>query len=291
MSDVTPTPQPRVAVVTVSYGSGEVLAPFLESLGAAAATAPVVVVADNLAGTESSVENQVRAHGADYLPMSHNAGYGGGINAAARRLPDSIEWILVANPDVVLAKGSLDSLVATGDADPFVGAVGPAILSPMGQLYPSARAIPSLRTGIGHALFANLWLTNPWTREYRDEGDSPRSRRAAGWLSGACVLVRRDLFDQLGGFDENYFMYFEDVDLGYRIGQAGMRNIFEPDAEVTHSGAHSTAENSRAMVRVHHASAQRFLTSKYSGPRMWPVRAALRIGLSIRSHLVHGRLG
>jgi N-acetylglucosaminyl-diphospho-decaprenol L-rhamnosyltransferase len=156
-------------------------------------------------------------------------------------------------------------------------------------VYPSARALPSLRTGIGHALFANIWLGNPWTRAYRRDSSSDPVRRDAGWLSGACVLVRKSAFDELGGFDDGYFMYFEDVDLGYRLGKAGYRNVYEPAAVVVHSGAHSTSDHSARMISVHHESARRFLTRKYSGWYLWPVRVALTVGLDLRSALLSRR--
>ncbi len=282
-----PQRTPVVAVVTVSYGSGDVLEGFFESVPAASANPLVVVVADN--GTDdTAVAAMTVASAARYLPLDRNLGYGGAMNAAIRSLGPEIEWVLVSNPDVILGKDSIDVLVATGRQDSRIGAVGPAIMTD-GEVYPSARSVPSLRTGIGHALFANIWMGNPWTRAYRREASSTPERRDAGWLSGACLLVRKSVFDELGGFDDGYFMYFEDVDLGYRLGKAGYRNVYEPTAVVTHSGAHSTNEDSARMIAAHHDSARRFLNKKYSGWMLWPVRVALAIGLSLRSVLVGRR--
>jgi N-acetylglucosaminyl-diphospho-decaprenol L-rhamnosyltransferase len=78
-------------------------------------------------------------------------------------------------------------------------------------------------------------------------------------------------------------MYFEDVDLGMRIGQAGFRNVYEPAASVVHAGGHSTQGASELMIRAHHDSASRFLSRKYPGPLLWPVRVALSLGLRLRS--------
>lgn len=284
-----PPRTPVVAVTTVSYGSGDVLEGFLGSVPTASAGPVTVVVADNALDDET-VKMLSAAASARYLPLSRNLGYGGGMNEAIRTLPPEVRWVLVSNPDVVLTPGAIDALVAVGDSDPRIGAVGPAIMTD-DQVYPSARAVPSLRTGIGHALFANIWLRNPWTRAYRRESSLETTQRDAGWLSGACVLVRRSAFDELGGFDEGYFMYFEDVDLGYRLGKAGYRNVYEPAAVVVHSGAHSTSDHSARMIAVHHQSARRFLTRKYSGWYLWPVRVALVIGLDIRSAVLSRRSG
>ena len=281
---------PAVAVVTVSYGSAAVLPAFLLSIPAASRYPLTVVLADNRPDEDGNVAELAQTMHATYLPVRNNPGYGGGMNAAIASLPPHIEWVLVSNPDVVLGHGAIDVLVAAGIADDSIAAVGPAILTD-GLVYPSARAIPSLRTGIGHALFANIWLANPWTRAYRNDTETTPVRRDAGWLSGACLLVRRSVFEQLGGFDPNFFMYFEDVDLGYRLGKLGYRNVYEPAATVIHTGAHSTEGESARMIAAHHESARRFLHKKYSGWYLLPVRIVLDLGLAVRSSALKRRAG
>lgn len=277
---------PNLAIITVSYGSDAVLPEFLASAAAASTAPSMIVVADNKATEGATVASLAHQAGASYLPLDENHGYGAAMNAAAAALPDGIRWILISNPDVVLAPGSIDDLIAAGEEDDQIGSVGPVILTATGEVYPSARSLPSLRNGVGHALFANLWITNPWSRAYRNDSEQPPRRRDVGWLSGACVLVRRSAFVTAGGFDTGYFMYFEDVDLGFRLGQLGYRNVYQPSAIVTHSGAHSTTAESSRMISAHHDSAKRFLNKKYSGAWLWPVRFALKVGLSLRSALV-----
>jgi N-acetylglucosaminyl-diphospho-decaprenol L-rhamnosyltransferase len=288
-SDALPT-TPEVAVITVSFGSERVLPLFLDSLPHSTARALTVIVADNRPDDSTPVRTQAEAAGATYFPLPANLGYGGAINAAVRELDAGVEWLLISNPDVVLHEGAIDALLRRAHGDTTIGAVGPAIYTAEGALYPSARAVPSLRTGVGHALFANIWLNNPWSRAYRNGGndvaDGATVPRDAGWLSGACLLVRRSAFEQIRGFDSGYFMYFEDVDLGYRLTRAGFRNVYEPAAGVTHTGAHSTETDADAMLQAHHDSAKRFLSRKYSGPLLWPVRKALGLSLSVRAAMV-----
>jgi N-acetylglucosaminyl-diphospho-decaprenol L-rhamnosyltransferase len=271
----------------VSYNSGRYLTDFLASTDAAASVPTAVVVADNRSDDPDALRAAAEARGATFLELGTNDGYGSAINRAEAALPDEIEWVLVSNPDVVLGEGAVDRMLALAESADDIGAVGPAIVEPDGTVYPSARAIPSLRTGLGHALFANAWPTNPWTRRYHSDRDGT-VRRDAGWLSGACLLVRRSAYREVGGFDEDYFMYFEDVDLGHRLGRAGYRNVYEPAARVTHVGAHSTRDSSDRMRRAHHASAYRFLASKYHGWYLWPLRVALRVALAVRGR-AHGR--
>lgn len=289
----TPPPNPattRVCVVTVSFGSSTVLPSFLSSVSPASSYPLRVVIADNKTTSDSEVAALAAEFGVQHLPMSGNLGYGSAINAAVKTLDEDIDWVLVSNPDLVMGAGSIDAMLAVGQESDRIGAVGPATLTAEGDLYPSARAIPSLRTGIGHALFANVWPKNPWSRAYRDEATSGATRRDVGWLSGSCLLIRRSAFEQVGGFDPEFFMYFEDVDLGYRLGKAGYRNVYEPAAVVTHTGAHSTTDDSGAMIAAHHESARRFLMKKYSGPWLWPIRAVLTVGLRARSAIIQRRI-
>ena len=286
-----PSATPRLAIVTVSFGSGSVLSGFLESVATASSRPVQTIVVDNVPDGDPVAAELARNHNVEYLSPGTNLGYGGAVNAAVATLPDAVEWILVSNPDVSLTPLSIDALLDVGDADPSIGSLGPSILTAEGDVYPSARAIPSLRTGVGHALFANLWTTNPWTRSYRNDLADHAKQRDAGWLSGACVLVRRSAFTELGGFDDGFFMYFEDVDLGFRLGRAGYRNVYQPTAVVVHTGAHSTNTDSVRMIQVHHESARRFLGKKYQGAVLWPIRVALRAGLAVRSALVVRRLG
>lgn len=278
---------PKVGVVTVSYHSAGVLTGFLDSVPASSSQPLAIVVVDNL--HEREVEQIAARAGARYLSTGANLGYGGAMNVGAAALDDEIEWLLLSNPDVILSPGVVDTLVSVAKEDPSIATVGPAVLNADGSVYPSARNVPSLRTGIGHALFANLWINNPWSAAYRNEF-ADHARRDAGWLSGSCLLVRRSAFEEVGGFDDGYFMYFEDVDLGYRFGKRGERNVYEPAASVTHAGAHSTATESERMVAAHHASARRFLYRKYPGALLWPIRASLTIGLALRSALVRRRI-
>ncbi|TFD69378.1 glycosyltransferase family 2 protein [Cryobacterium ruanii] len=292
MSQSSAPNPPKVAVVTVSYGSEDVLGPFLESLSEASVFPLSIVVADNKprgnTTTEeitSRIEGLAKDFGAHYLPMSSNRGYGHAINQAVKILAPEIEWVVVSNPDVIAGLGAIDLLVDTLCSDQNIAAVGPRILTNSGEIYPSARSIPSLSGGIGHALFSHVWPANPWTRNYRRDAVASPTQRDAGWLSGAFLVVRRTVLERLHGFDEDYFMYFEDVDLGYRISKIGLRSVYEPAAVVTHTGAHSTSIEAGSMLSAHHRSAKRFVSKQYPGMLLWPVRRLLGAGLDMRSWL------
>lgn len=279
----------ELVVVTVSYGSEGVLPSFVSSLRDAATVRPYdLVVADNRPQPDSGSRRIAEESNATYLPLD-NPGYGGAVNEAASRLDPRVEWIVISNPDVVFRPGAVDTMVAVAETDERIGAVGPQILTADGDVYPSARSVPSARTGAGHAIFGRIWPRNPWTSRYLNSTEYGRERDA-GWLSGACLLVRRSAFDSIGGFDSEFFMYFEDVDLGYRLGKAGFRNVYVPAATVVHTGAHATVSHRAEMVTAHHRSARRFLSKKYPGPLLAPVRIVGSVGLRLREVIVRRML-
>ncbi|MCO7219991.1 glycosyltransferase family 2 protein [Klenkia sp. PcliD-1-E] len=277
-------------VVAVTYSPGESLGPFLDSLRTATRLALDVVLADN-GSTDGAPEAQAaRRDDVRVLPTGGNIGYGAAVNAGLADVRSG--WALVANPDVVLDPGSVDELLAAAARWPRAAVVGPAIATPEGDLYPSARDLPSLSTGTGHAVFGWVWPANPWTARYRREREAPRER-PAGWLSGSCFLVDLEAFHAVGGYDPGYFMYFEDVDLGERLGRAGYLSVYAPTATVTHEGGHATRRQPHRMQRVHHTSALRYLAGQYPRRRHAPLRAALRAGLGARMLVsyVSGRVG
>ncbi len=276
------SPSTRIGIVTVSFRSSEAIRKLLESIPRSTSHQVDVVVVDNVPGGDPELAATLEGSNARILPRPDNPGYGGGINAGVATLDPDVGWIFVVNPDLVLDSGSLDELVRVGERDSAIGALGPRIRDSNGTVYPSARAIPSLRLGVGHALLGDLAPTNPWTRRYHQSADYS-TERDAGWLSGACILVRRSAFEQVGGFDDGFFMYFEDVDLGFRLGQNGWRNVFVPGATVEHEGGHSTRQHSASMISAHHTSARRWVGKRYPGIAWWPVRFAVSIGLRLRN--------
>ncbi|WIM68256.1 glycosyltransferase family 2 protein [Corynebacterium breve] len=283
-------PAAPLAIVTVTYSPGRHLGAFLESLPQATHRNVVTIMADN-GSTDGVPEAAARDNSTVvFLPTGGNIGYGGAINAAANYLRPQREageidsnFFLISNPDVEFLPGSIDRLLDCIESEPRAGAVGPRIEEADGSAYPSARAVPNVVTGIGHALLSGVWPGNPFTKAYKDDADMD-NKRVAGWLSGACLLVRWEAFEEVGGFDERYFMYMEDVDFGDRLTRAGWQSIFCPEARIMHDQGHSANKHSRVTVPAHHDSAYRFQADRH--PYMWqaPLRAVLWLGLKARGY-------
>ena len=285
----------ELPVVTVTYSPGPHLERFLSSLTVATDRPLSVMIADNGSTDGAPEAAEKRYSNARLLRTGANLGYGRAVNRAVAELA-STEFLIIANPDVVWAPGSIDALLDVARRWPNAAAVGPLIRDPDGSIYPSARHLPSVVRGGMHAVVGPFWKTNPWTAAYRQDREEP-SERTVGWLSGSCLLVRRKAFDQVGGFDERYFMYMEDVDLGDRFGRAGWVNVYAPSAEILHDKGHATGRDPARNLAAHHTSTYTFLSDRHpklwQAPLRWTIRGALaaRAGLVVRNSLRKLRKG
>jgi len=275
----------ELPVVTVTYSPGEHLERFLSSLTVATDRPVSVLIADN-GSVDGAPETAVQRYtNASLLNTGANLGYGRAVNRAVAELDSDDEFLVIANPDVVWAPGSVDALLEVARRWPRAAAVGPLIRDPDGSVYPSARHLPSIIRGGMHAVVGPFWKRNPWSAAYRQEREEP-SERTVGWLSGSCLLVRREAFAQIGGFDERYFMYMEDVDLGDRLERAGWQNVYVPAAEVLHDKGHSTGRDPARNLAAHHRSTYTFLADRYNSRWQAPLRWTMKGALAARSRLV-----
>jgi N-acetylglucosaminyl-diphospho-decaprenol L-rhamnosyltransferase len=278
----------ELIVVTVTYSPGPHLDRFLASLSHATDRPVTVIMADN-GSTDGAPEAALERYpNVKLLRTGANLGYGTAVNrAVAEYLNDSecYDFFVVANPDVQWGPRCIDILLEAAARWPRAGALGPLVREPDGSVYPSARHLPSLIRGGMHAVVGPFWWSNPWSIAYRQERREP-SERPVGWLSGSCLLLRRAAFDEVAGFDERYFMYMEDVDLGDRLGKAGWQNVYVPSAEVLHDKGHATGRDPARNLAAHHTSTYTFLADRH--PKWWhaPLRWAIRGALGVRAGLV-----
>jgi N-acetylglucosaminyl-diphospho-decaprenol L-rhamnosyltransferase len=261
-----PVAEPRWAAVVVNYEAGPLLLACVESLLAdTSAGPPEVVVVDN-GSRDGSIAALRRA-----LPAVRVVEPGGnlGYAAAANRgtAATTAPVVAVCNPDLEVRPGTAAALLARFAAEPDLAAVGPALRNPDGSRYPSARMHPAPLDAAGHALVGRVRPRNRFTRRYRQlDVDWTRSRDV-DWLSGAMLFLRRAAVDSVGGWDERYFMYLEDVDLCWRLGYMGWRIAYEPAGEATHVQGASTARRPYRMIVEHHRSAYRFAHRRWRGAR------------------------
>jgi len=259
----------RVAAVVVDYDTGPVLADCVRSL-LAEGIPELVVVENGDAGMAHSVMSADDLSSVPVIVTGRNIGYGAGANRGTAATPES-DYILICNPDLAVHRGSVDALVNALDEEPKWALVGPRVLTPEGASYPSVRCFPSIVDGAGHALFGMFWPENRFTKRYRTPPslgeENGHEKIEADWVSGSCFMARRSAFEELGGFDESYFMFAEDMDLCWRAHRAGWGVGFEPKSEVTHLGGVSRKHHPYRMELAHHTSAFRFVTRTTTGWR------------------------
>lgn len=263
----------RVAAIVVDYHAGEALGECIDSLYDNGVTN--IVVVEN--GSEGSTTPSLGHHEVTLVEPRMNLGYGRGVNRGAA-CTGPVEFLLVSNPDVIVHEGAVGAMVDYLDAHLDVAIVGPQVLRPDGTVYPSQRVFPNFWLAGLHALLEPLWADNPATRRYR----APRADGGVDWVSGACFLMRRSVFEQVGGFDERYFMFAEDMALCWQVRTHGYRVGTTPRAVVTHIEGLSRQRASRAMLIAHHRSAMRFEWQTATGVRrlLAPV-ATLVLGLRL----------
>jgi N-acetylglucosaminyl-diphospho-decaprenol L-rhamnosyltransferase len=226
---------------------------------------PEIVVVDH-GSTDGSVAELTRTlPDVPVVRPGVNLGYAGGANrgTAATHAP----VVAVCNPDVEVEPGTAAALLARFDAEPDLGALGPLVRNPDGSPYHSARAVPSAIDAVGHALLGRRRPDNRFTRRYRQLDVDPGRARDADWVSGAAIWLRRAAVEAVGGWDERYFMYVEDVDLCWRLRQAGWRVAYEPGGTVVHVHGASTALHPYRMIAEHHRSLARFAAKRWRGAK------------------------
>jgi N-acetylglucosaminyl-diphospho-decaprenol L-rhamnosyltransferase len=244
----------EVAAVVVNYNAGSALSECVASLEREGVRA--IVVVDN-GSTDGSLEGLGAANpDVRVLHAGRNLGYGGGVNYGAGQTAG--ELLLVCNPDLVLQTGAVSAMAARLAQDLSLGLVGPALVTPAGDLQPSGRAFPTLRHSSFQAALGVLLPNNSYSRRYREANRARAETGIVDWVTGACFLVRREAFSAVGGFDDRYFMYVEEVDLCWRLARSGWRTGYESSARVLHLAGVSTAAVPYRMIVAHHLSLWRF---------------------------------
>ncbi len=260
---------PTVTIAVVSWNSRELLLRCLRSLAPEVETGRAEVwVVDNGSADGSADAARHAAPWAEIVASRENLGFGPAVNLVARRTES--EWIAPANADVALEPGALGALLAAG-ADPRVGCVAPRLIEPSGKTQHSAYPFP----GLGFTLLFNLGLHEAIPRLADHlclEGHwNPDQPRAVPWAIGAFLCIRRTAFDEAGGFDDERWLYAEDLDLGWRLNRRGWVTRYEPGARVLH------AEGAATTPVFGERKTESFMAATYATIRraLGPRRAAI----------------
>ncbi|MEO1064756.1 MAG: glycosyltransferase family 2 protein [Actinomycetota bacterium] len=284
MSSVHHTgPHVDVSVLVVTYNSAAFIEDCIASVPAAAGPRSTeIVVLDNASSDDSAAAARRRLPTEQVVVETVNHGFARGVNLAADRAVG--RYLLLLNPDARLHPGAIDELVSYADGHPRHGCYGGRVVDPDGRLdpkscwgLPSAWSMTCFATGLSSA-FRRSPVFDPTSL-----GRWPRdTHREVGAVSGCLLLVRRDVWDELGGFDEHFFVYGEDIDLGWRLNEAGYRPVIVPSAVLTHVVAASSTSD-LAQTRLLLTARATFLRLRWTGARRRWGLAMLRLGVALRA--------
>ena len=245
----------ELSVIIVAYEAADLLPACLDSLAAGlAGVRHEVCVVDNASPDGAAALLRERFPKAQVVRHERNLGFAAGVNAGLRAT--SGRFVLWLNPDAALAGGSMADLLKIFAAEPGLGIIGPRVMGPDGGDQASCRSFPSYRTALFNrkSLLTRLFPANRYSRAYLQPALDRSRSREVDWVSGACLLHRREVSAALGGLDERFFMFCEDVDFCLRAAQAGWKTLYAPDLRARHQIGGSTRLRPLRMIREHHLS-------------------------------------
>ena len=256
----------KLSVIIICWNDLRVIPECLRSIYAGTHSIDFEVLVSDNGSTDGSLEF-IRQNHPDVRVLENgaNLGFAKGNNVGIRA--STADYVLILNPDTIIHDGALDRLVQFADKHPEAGAFGCRVLNPDGTYQTSARLFPTVRrywvSALGLKKLANvsrMFLYEDYPRWFGE------TERPVDWQSGCCVMFRGDLLRSLGGFDEQFFYHFEEVDLCRRVWSSGHPILFTPDAVITHLGGQSVGRFPVRFEIEKHRNRYRYFY-KHFGPQ------------------------
>ncbi|MBC7251383.1 MAG: glycosyltransferase family 2 protein [Anaerolineae bacterium] len=242
-----------LSIVIVNWNVRDLLRQCLNSILANAKTCKLEIIVIDNASTDGSVEMVRREFPQVRLIASEvNLGYTGGNNLGITTSQG--RYILLLNPDTEVVGDALSPMVAYMDAHPDVGALGPQLLNPDGSVQSSRRRFPTLCTALVEStVIQQWWPDNRILRRYYVQDRPDKALSEVDWVTGACILLRRQAVEQVGLLDDDFFMYSEELDWCRRARDAGWKVVYLPTAQVIHH----EGKSSEQVLPLRHVRFQR----------------------------------
>jgi len=250
----------KASVVVLNHNAGPLLLDCLRSVAGGAAE---IVLVDN-ASTDGSTEAAAAAVAAmRVINNERNLGFAAAANQGVRAA--TIDPVVLLNPDAVASPGAIEALAQAIADHPRAGVVGGLVRNPDGTVQPTKRAFPKLRHAALHGLVGIVWPNNPGTRAYTLADASFEEPRQVDWVAMTAVAIRREAFEAIGGFDEDFFFFVEDVDLCRRLADAGWEVWFDPRAEFMHVWGGSWTQRPLKFLALHQRNLLRYFRKHKRG--------------------------
>lgn len=220
----------QLSICIVHYFSEEALQQYLKSIFDRPSSQDFeVIVVDH--GSRNMEVIKAEFPLVKFITPPRNLGFGAGLNVAVKESKG--DYLFLSNPDLLAEKGGFEILIQFLKANPKCGIVGPKLQYPDGKIQESCRRFPTILDLLAHRLW---WLPLKKQRDHYLMRDQDLSKPVqCDWLVGASLMIKKDLFEKLGGFDERFFLFFEDTDLCRRVKNAGFEVWYCPDSVFTHT--------------------------------------------------------
>ncbi len=256
-----------LSIIVVNWNVKELLRNCLNSLLDACRTTPQlkieIIVVDSASSDGSPQMVRAEFPQVQLVAGEKNLGYAGGNNAGAEAARG--RYLFLLNPDTVLQPDALTQLVDYLDSHPQVGAVGPQLLWPDGTVQSSRRRFPTRGSLFWESTLLGQWFPhNRHIQRYHFAGQSPDHPQPVDWVVGAAILIRREVWQQVGPIDQDFFMYFEETDWCRRCADGGGEIHYVPAAKITHFEGKSSEQVVAARAIRFQRSKLRY-TRKYFG--------------------------
>lgn len=247
-----------ISIIIVTWQSEEHIENCLNSILNSEPKSDEMIIVDN--ASKDSTANIVKTKFSQFKLIVNpvNTGLSKAINQASKIA--SGKYMLILNPDVILNPYTLKTLHDFMESNDNAGSCGPQFIYPSGKLQPSCREFPTFKNLFSESFgLGKLKPSHSWRMRYFDHKTSQEVEQPMG----SCLLVRKEVFDKIGGMNEKYPIFMNDVDLCFKIKKTGYKNYFLPQTSVTHYHGASTKKMGRKMIIEWHRSLYRYLRDHY----------------------------
>ncbi len=265
---------PILSVIILSWNVRALLQRAIDSVYASWGDRPglEVIVVDNASSDGSLAMVREMFPKVQVIANTENRGFTGGNNQGIEAATG--EYLLILNPDTEVIADALPRLVKYAQQHPNAGLIAPQLLNPDGTIQSSKRRFPGLATLFLESTWLQKVAPRRSLRRYYTQDLSDHHTHKVDWVTGAAMLVRREVVDQVGGLDENFFMYSEELDWCHRIKASGWHIVYYPDARIIHYEGKSS-EQVVVARHIYFQSSKVYYARKYHGPiaaellRLW----------------------
>lgn len=254
--------KPALSIVYVYYNTPEEIKSSIKSLASALRKISYEIIIVDNASVKNLPQDIYKLSNTHIIRNKRNSGYGKGLNQGSRVALG--KYLLLVNPDVEFTENSIKYLLDKIERDSKIGIIGPQIIDKRGEILQSISGMPYLpKALIVFSFIGKIWHHNSALKKYHNLNLDRNKEQYVDVIGGACMMMKKSLFNDIGGFDERFFMYFEEADFCFRIKENGYKVLYYPKAKVTHFVGRSS-QNKEWIEKTFEQSRFRFFR-KYHG--------------------------